>query len=510
MRITTFAAIYIGSFEINLKIFEILHHKRIRQIDFIRSRIDLGKDVYSTGTIGYESVEDLCKILKEFYNFMEGYQVEGYKAYASNVIRDAKNGLFILEQIRMRTRIKVSLLSNSEQCALSYKAIASNEIFHELILKNTALVDIGGGSIQITLFFNGTAFTTQRIVLGSVRIHEKLSALAPMVSRYEKYIQELVDKELIKFKKLYLLEKEIEYIIMTGNYLVDLVKKLARTPERTIEGCVFLKAIKRLKKKNKEQIAEELHLSNENDPLVIPTVILYQRVAELLEAGQLWIPETNISDGIVYQYAERKRLLKPGHDFDADILSAARNLAGRYESYSAHTELILNSACIIFDAMKAVHGLSRRTRLLLEVAAILHDCGRYISLVNQAECSYQIIMASEILGITHLEREIVANTVKFNEKPLVSYQDGSVTMDRESYMVVLKLAAILKVANALDRSHAQKYKSLKAALQDRKLILTIESSKDLLLEKGLFATRTDLFEEIFSIKPMITETKIIY
>lgn len=97
----------------------------------------------------------------------------------------------------------------------------------------------------------------------------------------------------------------------------------------------------------------------------------------------------------------------PVHDFDADVISAARNLSARYMSYSPHIDALTQMATLIFDTMKKIHGLGKRERLLLQVAAILHDCGKYISLANGPLCSYDIIMASEIIGLTHMEREIV-------------------------------------------------------------------------------------------------------
>ena len=152
--------------------------------------------------------------------------------------------------------------------------------------------------------------------------------------------------------------------------------------------------------------------------------------------------------------------------------------------------------------------MGKRERLLLQVAAILHDCGRYISLVNQSECSYQIIMATEIIGMTHLEREIVASAVKYNSQPLQPYGSVSDKMDQEDYMVVSKLTAMLKIANAMDRSHKQKFRNIKASLQERELVITVESSESIVLEKGLFSAYANSFEEIFSVKPRIREKKV--
>lgn len=509
MAVKTFAAIYIGSYEVSLKIFEMLGKKQLRKIDHIRSRVELGKDAYTKGSIGYELVEELCQRLKEFHQIMDSYRVDDYQAYASTVLRDVSNELFILDQIRLRTGLKVQVLSNSEHRFISYKSLAFLPSFEKMIQEGAAVVDVGGGSMQITLFWKGKAVTTQQIVLGVMRIREKLSYIEDRVSRYENQIQEMIDKELEIFKALYLKGKDIKYAIMMGDYITDITKNTERRKEDdAIEAGVFVKTLRKLQKKDVSQIAQEITLSNEQDPLLLPSVILYKRIAEEIDADYVWVPGVNISDGIAYDYAQKNKLLKPEHNFDEDVLSATKALAERYQGYSKHTEALEEVTMVIFDAMKNVHGLGKRERLLLRTAAILHDCGRYISLVNQADCSYQIIMASEIIGMTHLEREIVASTVKYNSNPLVPYEELMDKMDQESYMVVAKLAAILKIANAMDRSHKQKFKNVRASLREKQLIMTIETKENIILEKGLFEVYADAFERIFSVKPVIKEKRV--
>ena len=163
----------------------------------------------------------------------------------------------------------------------------------------------------------------------------------------------------------------------------------------------------------------------------------------------------------------------------------------------------------IFDSTKKLHGLGKRERLYLQIAAILHDCGKYISMVNLGECSYRIIMATEIIGLSHLEREIVANVVKFNHEEFLYYEALSreSSLDRQSYLTVAKLTAILRIANGLDRSHKQKFKDVKALLKDRELILTVDTKEDITLEKGLFADRAQFFEEVFSVQPVIRQKR---
>jgi exopolyphosphatase/guanosine-5'-triphosphate,3'-diphosphate pyrophosphatase len=264
----------------------------------------------------------------------------------------------------------------------------------------------------------------------------------------------------------------------------------------------------KLGKKSLEQISEELGLSNESDALIVPYMMICKCMAQDLGADSLWAPGVIISDGIACDYAERNKIYKPSHDFEEDIISAANSLSERYMSYSPHIDALSQMATLIFDTMKKEHGLGKRERLLLRVAAILHDCGKYISFANAATSAYDIIMASEIMGLTHAEREIVANVVLYNTHPLAAYEEVANRLDHDSYLTVAKLSAILRVSNAMDRSHRQKFKNVKAQVRGKELVITIETEEDIALEKALFDAKTAYFERIFSIKPVIKEKRV--
>lgn len=509
MGIHTFAAIYVGSYEVSLKIFELSAKKKLRGIDYVRRRIELGKDAYSAGSIGYELVEALCDTLSEFTHIMKEYRVDAYEAYAAAVLRDVSNELFILDQIKLRTGIEVHVLSNSEHRFISYKSAAMREEFEEMIKSSAAVVDVGGGGLQITLFSKGKVVTTQHVGLGTMRMHQQLAKKSTNLAQYELQIEEMVVKELEVFKSLYLEEKKVENLIIIGDYMTELVRRGSRRePEKTDDVKKFIKYLDKLGKKSLEEISEELGLANENDALMIPYMIICKCMAKGLDAKTLWAPGMIFNDGIAYDYAERNKIYKPSHNFDEDILSAAKSLSERYMSYSPHIEALTQMSTLIFDTMKKQHGLGRRERLLLCVAAILHDCGKYISFLNAPQCAYDIIMASEIIGLTHLEREIVANTVLYNSHALVPYEEVAAELDHDSYLVVAKLSAILRVSNAMDRSHRQKFKNVKAQLRGKELLITIETTEDIALEKALFDAKTSYFENIFSIKPVIKEKRV--
>ncbi|GHU44117.1 exopolyphosphatase [Clostridia bacterium] len=510
MKIKTFASIYIGSYGVTLKIFELIPNQGVKTIDHIRTRLELGSDIYKNGNVGYEVVEDLCQVLSEFYGIMTGYQVSDYRVYAGHLLREADNELFVLDQIKIRTRLEVQVISNSEHRFITYQALVANDLFHKMTQEGAAVADIGGGSIQLTLYQRGELITTQHIDLGILRLRERLFQVAAMVSNYERHIEELVDKELSGFQSLYLKGESIKYVILIGDYIGEMIGNISRRKEDdTIEADTFLKRMNKFGRKNPQLFSEELTVSKEADPLMAPSVILCKNLVEELKSSYVWVPGVDVSDGIAYEYVWQNRFLKVAHDFDRDILSAAGNLAGRYGSDTEHTGHLLTVTKILYDAMKKLHGMGKREALLLSVATILHDCGRYISMTEQAECSYQIIMASEIIGMSHLEREIVASTVKYNAEPLVPYEELMGKMDQKSYMVVAKLSAILRVANVLDRSHRQKLSKIRAMLKDRELIITAESRENIVLEKSLFSSYAVAFEKVFSVKPVLREKRMI-
>ena len=183
--IHTFAAIYIGSYEVSIKIFEISGKKKIRDIDYIRSRIELGRDAYSKGSIGYELVEALCDTLAEYKKIMDGYRVDSYEAYAAAALRNAENELFILDQIRIRTGLLVKVLSNSEHRFISYKSVALNERLEDVFPQQMLKYCVSRGHVLLT--------STQLLCLyievckNPICKEERITELLSCVGKYERY-----------------------------------------------------------------------------------------------------------------------------------------------------------------------------------------------------------------------------------------------------------------------------------------------------------------------------------
>ena len=514
MAIKTFAAIDVGSFEMNLKIYEISGKNGIRPIDDIRHRLDLGSDTYASEKISYENVNELCNILKEFKNIMQTYKVSAYKAYGTSAIREALNTRILLDHVSQRTGIQIDVLSNSEQRFMNYKAIAyKNEEFNKMLEQDTAILDIGGGSIQLSLFEKGTLTTTQNMRLGVLRLQERLMHLNASSLKMEGLIDEMIISQLSVFKKMYLKDRDIKNVIVVDDYLSSVLQK--HTTDEKHSGYMKVKDFfmfqNDIHNKTMNEIADSLNMSRESAGLLYISATLVKQAAKMMGAELLWAPGVTLCDGIAYEYAEQNKIIHAKHDFEADIITSAEHISKRYMGSKKRSETLEKIALTIFDSMKKIHGLSKRERLLLQLATLLHDCGKYISMVNLGECSYHIIMSTEIIGLSHREREIVANVVQYNHLPFEYFDSwGSrTTLDADAYLIISKLSAILKVANGLDRSHKQKFKNVKTVLKDRELIIQIDTAEDITLEKGLFTQRADFFEEVFNIRPIIKQKKTL-
>jgi len=511
MGVKTFAAIDIGSFEQTMKIYELSGKNKIKEIDCISKRLNLGSETYSQGKISNEKTDELCETLKEFSEIMNTYQVDAYRAYGTSAIRETANTDILLDQIAQRTGIYVEVLSNSEQRFLDYKSVASRgESFRKIIEEKTAIVDIGGSSIQLSLFENDTLVSTQNLRLGVLRVRDILEHMNAGHTQVEELVDEMASAQLSAYKKLYLKDREIHNLIIVDDYISPIAIKRAQNATgqvvTDIETCN--KYLQIYREKNKMQLAQYFDISEESVPLVQISAVLVRRIATLMGVEHIWAPGVSLCDGMAYEYAEKCKLLSGEHDFEKDIVACAANISKRYMGSKKRGETLEQITTTIFDSMKKIHGLGKRERLYLRIAAILHDCGKYISLVNIGENSYNIIMATEIIGLSHLEREIVANIVRFNHSTF-EYQNDQNTggLDRESYLTVAKLVAILRLANSLDRSHKQKLKGAKAILRDHELILSVDTQEDITLESSFFDSRRDFFKEVFSITPVLKQKK---
>ena len=505
MGITTFAAIHIGSYDVIMKIYEMSKTKGMKELNFIRHRLKIGQDSYNNRKISYDTMNDLCEKLNDFKNIMKEYDVAQYGIFATSAIREIANELLALEQIKRKTGMEVEVLSNSEQRFIEYMSVAAQEeAFNKIIKKKTAIADLGGGSLQISIFDRDRLISTQNIMLGTVWISEIAGEMDYRSTKYSEVIEELIQNDLECFESLYLNSHEIKNLIVVGELVARIVKTLENNSDNSMTKEQYMEFYNTYAQINPEIVVEKLGLSKDYSSMLKPTLILLKHLIKMTKAETIWAPGTNLTDGIAYRFALANNYIKSQHDFDEDIIAETENISKRYQCNKTHTAAIKSYADEIFDASKKLHKLSMREKLMLNIAAMLHDCGKYISMSNGAANAYNIVMSTEIIGLSHREREIVANVIYFNTTKMPEKNELLKRFDVEDYLIICKLTAILRIANVLDRSHKQKIKHLKAVLKDNNLYIYPDCSPtDFSLEKGMFAKKITLFEEVFGIEPVL-------
>ncbi len=516
--VRTFAAIDVGSFELELGIYELSVKTGIREVDHIKHMIALGRDTYNDGKISYGLVEELCQVLEEFSGIMKMYQVEAYRAYASSAMREAKNSQIVLDQIRVRTGIDIRVISNSEHRFISYKAIASKDAeFQKIIQKGTAIADVGFGSLQVSLFDKDSLVSTQNLPLGVLRLREMLAHVRASAKVQQGLVEELVDNELITFRKMYLKDREISNLIGIGESILTIYYKMRGGQRRDRISREELKVFfERLKTMTLDQLEENFDVNADYAAMLLPTAIIYKRLMEVTGAETLWVPGIRITDAIAAEYAEERKLLRFNHNFANDIIVTSRNMAKRYKCHMAHVQTVEKAALEIFDGLKKYHGLGERERLLLQIAANLHSCGKFVTMRNATDCAYNIIMATEIIGLSHLEREIVANVVRYHIQPFrydeveieaKASRDSRLVTPDNVVMVIAKLTAILRLANSMDRGHKAKLAGSRISVKGNQLVIATDYSGDVTLEDISIRQKEDFFEEIYGIRPVLKQKK---
>lgn len=505
MAYKTFAAIYVGSSDVSMKVYQISSKKTFKQIDQISKIIELGKDTYSKGYLSTELIKQVCDILNGFKKKLREYQITEYRAYTTSAIREAENAEVVLDAIKRATNIQVNVLSNSEQRYMNFKGlVARYENFHQVVSKNTAFIDVGAGSVQISLFDKNNMVVTENMHIGALRVRDYVSIMGNKSGKLDKIINDYVDNDIVTFRNIYLNDKEIKNVVAIGE-VANAVKKIA--PELAIDDRIkreqFDAIYKRVVSMSPHELSEKYGIPYERATLMLPNVIIYKSFLNNCKAEEIYVPKVDFCDGILASYMDEGSRTMFDHNFEEDIIASAYAISKKYKSNKNHIEKTAEYALKIFDAIKKNYNLGKKERLQLQIASLLHECGNYISMQNAAVNSYYIVANSEIIGLSHKERMEIANIIRYNVLYLPSKDKISAELDGCDYMTIAKLTSILRLANILDKSHVQKIDDINVTIKEDNLIISAKTYEDISLEAGLFEDRAEFFEKIYGLRPVL-------
>jgi exopolyphosphatase/guanosine-5'-triphosphate,3'-diphosphate pyrophosphatase len=230
---------------------------------------------------------------------------------------------------------------------------------------------------------------------------------------------------------------------------------------------------------------------------LVPALLIYRALLSETAAQHIVVSDASLRAGVLLDVIESAGRLGTA-DFERQVMASAESVGYRFRFDRAHGRHVATLATRLFDELKEEHGLSDRERLLLQVAGLLHDIGIYVSLRSHHKHSQYLLSASQIFGLTDEEIAIVSNIARYHRGRIP--QRGHlpyIALDRQDRLIVSKLAALLRVANALDAEHLQKVRDLRIVRGARTWVLELEGTGDITMEQMAAAARTDLFVEVF-------------
>lgn len=498
------AVIDIGSLTARLKIYEIGSSGRPKEIETVRMFTSLGTRSYLAGVIEAEQLDEICDCLRSFDIKCKEYRISRVLCVATSAIRDARNRDVIVEQIRIRTGFRIEVLDNSME--RFYQNMAVRERMPELntlIKEGTMILDIGASSLQATVYNKSDFVFSQNMVLGSLRIYEMLSDLQSKTTHYEDVLQEFIAQDLDDYHAVE--PKGIVYksLVAFGGELGFLKRLLNLTPNENalMSKADFMKVYEYLFRNSPQDLSLNDHIPTNIAPLLLPCAMIIKNMLEYTGVDTIYLPQASLSDGIIYNHCARYSGYKLSSNPEDDLLRAARNVAKRYKSDKKHLEFVENIATQIFDASSKFTGLSGRDRLLLRLSAILHECGKYVHARAHNDAAYSLVKYTDLIGLNSDELDTIALVVRLYPKqnPYENYYYQNLPPYKK--VLVSKLTAILRIADALDSSHKQKSKLVTVQLNPESLHISCQSEADMSFEVWSFEHRSGLFEEVIGVKP---------
>jgi exopolyphosphatase/guanosine-5'-triphosphate,3'-diphosphate pyrophosphatase len=499
------AAIDVGSNAMRLAIASADDGGRLHMIHTDREAVRLGADVFAKGEISNSRLVEAMNAFIKFRKLINQQNVGFVRAVGTSALREARNRDYCISQIEKATDITIQPISGEEEARLVFLAVSKNL---NLDGKIALLVDIGGGSVEISLATGGAIVVTESFAIGAVRLLQMFE----QKKRGERVFRKLV-REYIKVSGALLRreigERKVDLCIATGGNvesLGDLRVALCNGRDDTSLAADELALIlEELQSRSYEGRVKDFGLRPDRADVIIPAAVVLQNVAKEAHVDQILIPRVGVREGLLIDMTEKP---KTGAEplQGTQMIVSAKLLGRKYDYQAQHALTVARFAVELFDSTKKLHKLGYGERALLEVAALLHDIGYYVSMTDHHKHSYYLINASPIVGLDDTERAIVANVARYHRRSLPKpTHDGFMDLTRLQRQTVVKLAALLRLAEALDREHANRVDRFKLITGEKKLVLKLKGKGDLLLEKWALDHNTRLFEKAYKRKIVIEQ-----
>ncbi len=504
----TVAAIDVGSNFLRMMIAEITAEGKILPLEDVWKPTQIGRDTFASGQIEIQSIQELCATLKGFKQLMKDYGVKHYHAVGTSGMREAQNREYVLDQVLVRTGLKVEIINNAEERFYEYKALRDNlPAIPQMRQEGILIVSIGMGGVEISTYTEGKLQICEYVKVGSLRLREILADLERLTLDFPMVIEEFVES------KIYLLDSlnnqlHIKNVIGLGGEL-SLILKLCQInnftqEEQFLHRDVLEKIYGMLHGMTTEQIISTYQLHRNEAEIIVPSAVIFRRFLRATDAQGIYVPRVSLRHGLLANMVDEWFDTQRKYDFINDIISSVRNISRKFRIDEAHANQVERISLSIFDQIKRMHKLGEREKLYLQLAAILHDTGKFINMNEHDMLACHIIRYQEILGFSDRELDLIANIARYHsEENPHRWHENYRCMDYDDQIIVSKLSAILKLADALDISHKSQVEKLEISICGQDLCFNIWARGDILLESWDFDNQAAFFEEVYGFKPIL-------
>lgn len=503
------AAIDIGSNAVRMVVAEVLPDGRIETLERLHRAVRLGQDTFRRGRLGNRSMSAALAVLRDYRRMLDLYRVERIRAVATSAVREAVNCDTFLDRVFMATGLNVEVISTSEESSLTVSALRRAVPADSVVNRDRTLIaDVGGGSTLLIVLEEGEIANSQSLRLGSVRLLEMFPVGQEPADRSSDILSQHIGKVVAATEGSVRLDEIRSFVAMGGDVRFAARKIGAPTASQdlflvTIDD--FERLVATCRRLSVEQAARKHGLPIADAETLTPALLVYQALLRRTKAGSMIVSRVSMRDGLLLDLA-RNASGEEDTEVVEGTLHSATKLAEKYRVDRQHAKDVARLSVRLFDEFRADHGLGPRQRLLLQVAALLHEVGGYVAAASHHKHSFYLIRYSEIFGLRPREIEMVAHVARYHRRsgPKPSHMDY-MSLPRESRVVISKLAALLRAADAVCRGQIRDVQSLRFERRGDDLVITVPGVNNLVLERKAIADKGAMFEDIYGMKIRLEE-----
>lgn len=502
------AVIDIGTASIRMAVAEISAAGQVRQLETLTQAVTLGKDAFIRGAISKTTIEECVVVLKSYRRILKEYQIENpaqVRVVATSAVREASNRLAFMDRIYIATGFQVDPIEEAEVIRITFLGVQPF-LLSDPTLKaaRSVVTEVGGGSTELLLVKDGDVVYSHTYRLGSLRLRETLEALRAPTLKVRNIMETHIHRTVEEIAEHVSRDGAIELIAMGGDvrFAVRQLqpgwdgRSLARLPVKALEDFT-----NKILGQSEDKLVRRFKLSYPEAETLGPALLAYVLLARELQLATVLVSNVNLRDGLLQEMASSETLSK---EFSRQIIRSAMDLGQKFNYDEQHAAHVMQLCVSLFHQLKEEHALPARYEVVLSVAALLHEIGLFVSNRSYHKHSMYLIRNSELFGLGKRELLLAALVSRYHRRASPqSTHEGYNMLDRDDRVSVAKMAAILRLADALDESRSQRIHEIQAAREDDRLVISIPMVEDLSLETLALKQNGALFEETFGLPVLL-------